>query len=216
MLSLLEELMLLILDDENGSFAPVPEYALDYAIAGSVLIELALENRIDTDLESLFIVNEAPIGNPLLDPTLVRIVQHPETNGIKYWVRKISADSVDLKELALKNLVERGVLKEVDRRFFWLLQERRYPIIDNKYEREVKLRIMSVLFDDGIPDVRDIAIISLAYACGVFGNLLSARELKNALPRVRQIRKMDLIGRGVTGAVRDIEATITLSMRGMM
>ncbi len=216
MLSLLEELMLLILDDENGSFAPVPEYALDYAIAGSVLIELALENRIDTDLESLFIVNGAPIGNPLLDSTLARIVQHPETNGIKYWVRKISADSVDLKELALKKLVERGVLKEVDRRFFWLLQERRYPIIDNKYEREVKLRIMSVLFDDGIPDVRDIAIISLAYACGVFGNLLSARELKNALPRVRQIRKMDLIGRGVTGAVRDIEATITLSMRGMM
>ncbi len=216
MLSLPEELVLLILDDENGSFAPVPEYALDYAIAGSVLIELALENKIDTDLESLFVVDETPIGNPLLDSTLAQIVQHPDTNGIKYWVRKVSANSVDLKELALKNLVSRGVLKEVDRRFFWLLQERRYPIIDNKYEREVKLRIMSVLFDDGIPDVRDIAIISLAYACGVFGNLLSARELKNALPRVRQIRRMDLIGRGVTGAVRDIEATITLSMRGMM
>ena len=216
MLSLPEELVLLILDDENGSFAPVPEYALDYAIAGSVLIELAFENRIDTDLESLFVVNEAPIGNPLLDSTLAQIVQHPDTNGIKYWVRKVSANSVDLKELALKNLVSRGILKEVDRRFFWLLQERRYPIVDNKYEREVKLRIMSVLFDDGIPDVRDIAIISLAYACGVFGNLLSARELKNALPRIRQIRRMDLIGRGVTGAVRDIEATITLSMRGMM
>lgn len=216
MLSLPEELVLLILDDENGSFAPVPEYALDYAIAGSVLIELALENRIDTDLESLFVVNKAPIGNPLLDSTLAQIVQHPDTNGIKYWVRKVSANSVDLKDLALKNLINRGILKEVDRRFFWLLQERRYPIIDNKYEREVKLRIMSVLFDDGIPDVRDIAIISLAYACGVFGNLLSARELKNALPRIRQIRRMDLIGRGVTGAVRDIEATITLSMRGMM
>lgn len=216
MLSLLEELMLLILDDEDGSFAPVPEYSLDYATAGAVLMDLAFENRIDTDLDKLFIVNPAPVGNSLLDPTLVLINQHAGEEGIKFWIRKVSANASELKDLALKRLVSRGILKEVDKRFFWLLQERRYPVIDDRLEREVKLRIMGVLFDDGIPDVRDIAIISLAYACGVFGNLLSARELKNAVPRIQQLRKMDLIGRGISGAIRDIEATITLSMRGMM
>ena len=216
MLTLIEELLLLILDDENGTFAPVPEYALDYAISGAVLIELALEGRIDTDLESLFVINPEPVNNELLDPTLARIVQEGSQCDIKTWIRKTSAHAAELKEQALRLLVDRGVLNQVDRRFFWLLQERRYPVIDSKVEREVKLRIMSVLFDDGIPEVRDIALISLVYACGVFGNLLSTRELKHAAPRISQVRKMDLIGRGVSGAVRDIEATITLSMRGMM
>ena len=53
----------------------------------------------------------------------------------------------------------------------WVFHERRYPIIDNKAVQEVKLRIMGVLFSDEIPDVRDIVIISLADACGIFGRV---------------------------------------------
>ncbi len=49
MLRFAEELMLLILDDENGRFARVPDRLMRYALAGGVLMDLALENRIDTD-----------------------------------------------------------------------------------------------------------------------------------------------------------------------
>ena len=52
MLRFPEELMLLILDDEDGRFARVPDRQLRYALAGGVLMDLALENRIDTDLEA--------------------------------------------------------------------------------------------------------------------------------------------------------------------
>ena len=44
-----EEIMLLILDDDSGQFARVPKWSLHCALAGGVLMDLALENRIDTD-----------------------------------------------------------------------------------------------------------------------------------------------------------------------
>ena len=93
-----------------------------------------------------------------------------------------------------------------------MFQTRRYPIVVDRTVREVKLRIMGVLFGDDIPDARDIVIISLSDVCGIFGSLLSNRELKGMAPRIEQIRKMDLIGREVAKAVRDIEASLAFAM----
>ena len=45
-----EEIVLLLLNDDDGKFAQVPAWSLNCALAGGVLMDLALENRIDSDL----------------------------------------------------------------------------------------------------------------------------------------------------------------------
>ena len=64
MLRFAEEIILLLLDDD-GRFARLPSWSLNYALAGGVLMDLALENRIDTDLESLVLLDATPIGRQL-------------------------------------------------------------------------------------------------------------------------------------------------------
>lgn len=64
-----EELLLLILNEDYGDLAPVPEPHLNHALAGAVLMDLALENRIDTDPEKLILVDSTPVKDELLDPT---------------------------------------------------------------------------------------------------------------------------------------------------
>ena len=64
---------------------------------------------------------------------------------------------------------------------------------------------MSILFSDEIPDPRDIAIVGLMDAGGLFKYLLSERELKGVAERIEQVRNMDLIGQAVTVSVREIE-----------
>ena len=75
MLRFAEEIMLLLLHDENGDFAPVSELSLQCALAGAVLMDLALENRIDTDTERLILLDKTPTGDDLLDPTLANIAE---------------------------------------------------------------------------------------------------------------------------------------------
>ena len=64
---------------------------------------------------------------------------------------------------------------------------------------------MRTLFSDDIPDPRDIVIISLAAASGVFESILSPDELAQVQGRIDLICQMDLIGREVAAAIRQAE-----------
>ncbi len=216
MLRFAEEIMLLLLDDDGGEFVRVPEWSLQCALAGAVLMDLALENRIDTDLEQLILVDSTPVGDDLLDPTLARIAQATERHDTRYWIQHTAQHANRIRERVLERLVERGILQRRDERLLWVFQSRRYPVVDGKADREVKLRIMAVLFSDEIPDPRDIVIVCLAEACGLFRELLSRRELEHATARIEQVRKLDLIGQAVSQAVWDIEVSLAIAMQPPM
>ena len=212
MLRFAEETILLLLNDGDGRFARVPKWSLDYALAGGVLMDLALENRIDTDLEGLILIDDTPTGDALLDPTLADIAAGKERTT-NFWLEH-TADSADsIREQALKRLIDQGILEVQDDRFLWVFRSRRYPSIDGTAEREVKLRIMGVLFSDEIPSPRDVVIICLADACGIFKGLLSSRELDNVSERIDQVRRLDLIGQALSKGIRDIEMSIAASVQ---
>ena len=216
MLRFAEEIMLLLLDDEDGSFARVPDRLVRYALGGGVLMELALEDRIDTDLDKLLLVDSTPLQDNLLDPMLSEIAAATETHDTRYWLECAAEHAGDIREGALRRLVQKGILAREDERFLWVFRSRRYPAIDGKAELEVKLRIMEVLFSEKIPDPRDVVIICLADACGIFEKLLANRELARATGRIEQVRKLDLIGQEVIKAIWDIEASLALAVQPHM
>ncbi len=208
MLSVPEEILLLTLDDERGTPVDVPAIQIDCAIAGAILMDLALRCRIDTGLDELFTVSREPTGDSLLDEVLERIAGDPEPHDAAYWVQVLSHRSGEYRDRIAERLVEAKILKRVEERLLWVFGSRRYPQIDGGEEREVKRRIVNVLLDDGIPDPRDIVILTLADTCGVLDRILSSRELKNREGRLRQLERMDLIGQAVTRTVYDIRSSI--------
>ena len=216
MLRFVEEVILLLLRDEDGRFVSIPSWAMDYAIAGGVLMDLAMENRIDTDLESLILIDATPVGDNLLDPTLAEIADKSETvenRDARFWVTYTARNAPAIREEALSRLVARGILERQDDRFLWVFRSRRYPTVDGNAEREVKLRIMGVLFSDEIPNPRDVMLICLADACNIFKELLSRHELSVASTRIAQVRRLDLIGQAMSRAILDIEMSVAASMQ---
>ena len=75
---LAEETILLLLDEDTGYLIPLPEWKLACVLSGAVLMDLALENRIDTDLEKLLLIDASHTGDELLDPFLGDIVFETE------------------------------------------------------------------------------------------------------------------------------------------
>ncbi len=210
MLRFAEEIVLLTLRDDDGKFEPVPVMSMHHALAAAVLMDLALENRIDTDPENLVLIDATPVGDSLLDPTLEKIAAG-EQHDARYWVEQTARDADQIRDEALARLVERGILEQHDERFLWVFRSRRYPVVDGTEEREVKLRILGVLLSDEIPDPRDIVIICLADACGILHLLLPKRELAGVRDRIEQVRKLDLIGQAMAEAIRDIELWLAAS-----
>ena len=212
MLTFAEEILLLMLDDEDGTFLPTRTSAVEYVLAGAVLLDLAFANRIDNDERQLLVLDQTPTGNPMLDRVLTRISSSSGTRDTRAWLEKITGEDTDeIRSMALDSLVKRGILEARDQKFLWVFRSRSYPIVDGRAEREAKLRVTGVLLSDDIPDPRDVAMIGLVDACGILPDIFSEREIERAGPRIEQLRKMDLIGQEVGGAVAEIERSIMMA-----
>lgn len=212
MLTFVEEIVLLTLDDD-GSVLPIRETTMEFVIAGAALMDLAFANRIDTDPERLDILDPTKTGNPMLDRAFERIAACSEPRSVGACVETLAGpEAREIREMALAKLVERGILQRRDEKILWVFQARRYPVIDGRAEREAKLRIAGVLLSDEAPDPRDVALICLADVCKILPDIFSVREIEKIGPRVEQIRRMDLIGRTIGGAVAEIERSIMIAM----
>lgn len=210
-LRLVDEVILLLRRDEDVWFTHVPTLSLRYAIAGAVLMDLAMQNRIDTDLERLTLLDATPTGDGLLDPTLAAIAAS-EGNDTRYWLERTAVRADEIHTGVLDRLVAGGVLerrRQSGRRFFGRWQP---EAIDGEARREVRMRVMGVLLDDGIPEPRDVMLVCLADACGAFAEMLSRREFGDVIPRIEQLRKLELLGRAVFEAIDDSQVALAAGM----
>ena len=203
-LTLPEELILMLLNEENGYFHQVPGWQLNCAVIGAVLAELSLVGRIDTDLESLFVVDETETGDPALDPILETIAKDSRTHNAQYWIERLALSAESVIDLTLDRLVELKILKHHEGEF-WTLVRIAQPADPYSRPQEVtagqllKTRISNLIFTDAIPEPKDVIIICLIDTCDVFRFMFELDE--EAEERISFICKMDLIGRSIAEAV---------------
>jgi len=209
MLGFVEEILLLQLDDSQGKFVNLPLSASDVVLAGAALMELALANRIDSDLERLILVDPTPTGDDILDDVLKRLAEPGGELTADAVLERLSVNGEKYQEIALQRLIAKGVLREENGRFLWVFRTRRYPVVDDSEQREVRARLRQLVLTDEIPDPRDVVLICLIDACGLLGLVLGPDEIAQTKTRVEQLSRLDLIGQAVTKAVANIRFIVT-------
>ncbi len=213
MLRFVEEIILLAHNEKTGEIGGgLSSRIFHIVLSGAVLMDLALENRIDTDPDRLMLVDSTPTGDALLDPTLARVAASSERRDTAFWIRETAKYGDEIMEAALARLQNYGILESDSTAdgIFALVnrvsRSRRYPTVDGEAVEEVRLRVMRALFTNDIPSPHDIVLICLANACGLLSTVLSKQELDEVQERLDLIRKMDLIARVVAGSVEALEA----------
>ncbi len=206
-----EELVLLLLDEQSGYLEMVPGWNFSCVMAGAVIADLALADRIDTDLETLYVVDSSPTRDDLLDATLRELVESEETADAQYWIERNARRADEIVEATLERLVERKIL-DYHMGGFWghsrsVSRSGTYPASDVETRREAKARILDVVLNDVIPDPHDAILIALMHTCGGFKLILSQEDYDEKLEWIETIAKLELIGRTVATAVRESTAT---------
>ncbi|MCY4618543.1 MAG: cytochrome P450 [Chloroflexi bacterium] len=202
-LSLPEELLLALLNEESGYFHQVPGWNLNCAMAGAALAELSLIGRIDTDLESLILLDATETGHPLLDPILREIAAETDSHSARYWVERLAQQSEEVISQALTSLVRREILDLHPGEFYTFTKHYRRGESTQEYSAGefVQARLTRIIFADEIPDPRDAVIVALVNACDVFHLMYQIDdELEQ---RIELVCKMDLIGRAIGDAVSE-------------
>ena len=207
-LTLADEIVVLMLDDDKGAIRPACAGGSNIAVAGGILMELALLGRIDTDLTSLFIVDPKAVGDELLDDALQKIAAEPEKQSSAWWIERLGLHGGDLSKRVLERLVHAGILHAEDRQFLWVFSRRAYPQNTGREELEAKSRLVSVIFDDAVPDPRDTLLLGLADSTGVLNAMLSPDDMRKASSRIANVVKLEEINRSVGAVEANLRAAL--------
>jgi hypothetical protein len=214
LLTIPEELFLITVNEKTGRKPFLKSRKFDILLAASILMELALQNRIDTDIDFVIPDKPDPTGHPLLDPALEMIRQSPKQQKIAWWLLKLAEKAGRFREILVAELVHKGLLKKGKEHVFLGFASAKYPILirDNEV-KEVKTRIREVIFGKDLPDFRDMVIISVAWYGGLLNFILTEEEIREHSSRIDQLAKMDLIGQAVTKSLQSLTLSILVSMR---
>ena len=203
-LSLSEELLLITLDDESGKLLDsIKPFSFDIAIAASLIMELTLKGKLDTDAKKLFVVSSEETGDVILDQALAIIVAEKNSLSTSDWLSRFAHYGDILSDKIIESLVNKGVVQLVEKRLLWVLKTRAYPATSGIEEREVRSRIMQLLNNDEIPNPSDALLIGLLRATGIMNRLLSSTELERLQNRIDQIANLEEINRSLSASVQE-------------
>ncbi len=212
MLTMLEEVVLLAVDEKTGKLRSTREFGTAYALVGAVFFDLALARKIDTDTETIQIIDASPAGNPILDRMLSRMAARPDLTTVREWIEEMFLRRDDLEGEALQSLISSGVLRHEQSKLLWIIDVERFPMVDSKPQQHVKIRLAQAILTDAIPETRDIMLVSIAEQCGLLEYVLSDVELENRRQRIKTLSKLETISRQVSEAIVELDKSIRIAM----
>ena len=208
MLTMLEEVVLLAGDQKTGGLRSTREFSTAYALVGAVFFDLALARKIDTDTEAIHIIDTTPTGNATLDRVLADMAGRVGLETVRDWIEKIFLRRDDLEGEALASLIAKGILRHEKSKLLWIIDVERFPMVDNKPQQHVTLRLAQAILSDAIPDTRDIMLVSIAEPCGLLNYILSDSALALRKARIQMLCNLETISRKVTAAIFSLESTM--------
>lgn len=163
---LVEDLLLLLTDDTTGRLAKSGA-EVDTALAGALLVELAMLARIDVTgpggpgrAGRIVMRDPAPTGDALLDGALETLRGRAGTTPKNV----LGPLAKGLRQRVFDRLVERRILRAERGKVLGLFPTLSWPTDDARHEEKLRTRLRAVLIDDHEPDDRTGALVALLHA----------------------------------------------------
>ncbi|MEN8138249.1 MAG: GPP34 family phosphoprotein [Bacteroidota bacterium] len=173
-LNLIEELVLLALDDEKGAFSS-KSLAFNYGIAGSVILELSLSEKIEVRDKKVVIKNRKACGDKVVDVYFDKILNSKKDRSLEYWINYIGDRANSVIKETIDSLIIKGILTKKEKKVLWIFTVKRYPALNQKPENSLRKRLSDIVERNREPQVNDLMLLSLIDACDlnieVFGKV---------------------------------------------
>jgi len=207
-LNIPEEIYLLSIDENGNQHQNLKSETFDLVISASILMDLALLHRIDSDQTFIFTDKTEPIGDILLDGVLDEIKEYNDNRRIENWISYLSIHGQYFRDEIITSLVRKSVLRIENEKVLWFFSKRKYPRVDDTELEEVQSRIRHLIEGDSLPDERDIVIVSVLYNSGILGAIFTKEEIEKYSKRIEQIAKMDFIGQAIGDVLKEYNLSI--------
>lgn len=206
---LIDELLLLAYD-RSGTLQ-VRSEAIDYALAGAVLMELLLAGRLAVPERHVAVVDPAPTGDPLCDHVLSRIrAERPRKPSA--WLEPLSKG---LRDQLLHRLGQAGWLRRDEHRVLGLFPRLRFPWAtgaEPPARADARQRLRAAVDATGQVDPRTGALAALVAAVGGERQAVPDRKASEVRRRLRAVAASSWPAEAVRKAIGELEAAVTAAV----
>jgi hypothetical protein len=182
--------------------------ALPYGLAGALLLELYLLERIDFRGKKIKVINSSKTHNDILDEALELISGSTRLHDTKHWLQTIYSKVNKIQERLAEQLVSKKVLEKEEHSFLWVFNYNRYPTSDAKPEKDVRSHVRDIVLKRQQASEEDVALISLIKACDLVNEVFEKAERSKASKRIEEISKNQKIGAAISQTMDEIMAAI--------
>lgn len=190
-LRIYEKAMLLILKDKEGTVA-VSMYT--HGLAGSILMELFLEQRLELEGKHrvIKVSDTTPLADPLLDECLTLIKNSSEERRALHWISTI-ASLAKLKDRIAGQLCQKGILREDKGKVLFFFTRKIYPELDPKPEADLVEELRQAIFTDcSSVSAHTAALVAVGNGTGLLVGTFKRKDLKLRKERIDAIVNGDL------------------------
>lgn len=208
-----EDLLLLLLDDDSGRPC-VDSTKLTHALAGSLLLELALAGSVlpegpvektEKGVGKIVAAGPQP-ADPLLALAWEACADKPRRAAAV--VQKIDSQ---VREPLLERIAAKGWIRIEHRKVLGLFPSRSFPETDGRHEAELRTTVDAVLTRAHRPDPRTAALISLLTAAEALTQLYPDldRDGRKALKaRATEVSEGEWAGAAVRRAIAEVQSAV--------
>jgi golgi phosphoprotein 3 len=189
MLNIPEALFILALDEEEGEIYESVANSLEFTLAGAVLAELVLQNRIELADHRVMVTDQTQTECPILDQALFDILDTSRPRKLKYWINTLVYKKIQAE--VGHQLVEKGVLARKKKRLRQVI-----PVGENQEgngtaRHSLKKRLREIVFAGQAPDLSEKVLLAFLAHSELFKLVFKHGDRKAARQRVKNLIKND-------------------------
>ncbi len=211
-LNIPEKLFILSIDDERGEIKSSIKSTLQYGLAGGLLAELQLANKIQLQGGRLTLADSTPTGDAWLDEVLAEIAAAQKPRKLSRWIEILGRKQI-IRQTASR-LAERNVISIEKKRYLWIIPYDIYPQVDASAKYWVKQRLRGIALAGEKTHAQDLILLSLLKACGLLRLLFTRDERKYASKKVQELVKGETFGETVARLLEQAEVVMSVVMMG--
>lgn len=214
-LNLVDQLTLLALDDEKGSFV-ADSFSFAYGLAGAVILELSLQKMIEIREKKIEVNSHKKCNDVLLDHFLDLIRNSKKKRRLQSWVEIIGDKISFIKEETVKKLVNDGILVQKEEKILWVFSVDKYPTKNAKLENELRKRLNDILLNDRSLELKESMLISLIDMCSLNNEVYGKERAKQYKDKIKTIIENAKLSSEVGKAVQEIHDVLMTAVMLML
>jgi golgi phosphoprotein 3 len=211
MLTQPEELLLLTIHQDRGTFIGPATERLKFGLVGAILIELALRGKIQSDQnQRLSLLDGEPTGDGLTDEVLAVMKASEKARKAGFWINNLAPKTEKYRKKITGCLIEKGLITQEEDHFAWVVPSPYHPEVKASTKTVINRRMRDIVLAQEAGHPGELAFLSLVRACSLLDLIFLKDERRFASNRINELVVRSAMTDPLSQTIQEIETAISV------